>query len=75
MQHSGLGHATIMGHSLGATVAVHVARSAPEQVGRLILLDPGIGLPPDVAERRAYDALDAPEFDSPAQAAQERARS
>src|SRR5262249_34954784 len=54
--------------------AVYLARCAPGRVARLILLDPGVGLPLEVAEQRARDALRAPEFDNPTQAAEERAR-
>jgi lipase len=70
----GLDRAVITGHSLGATIAVHLARLAPDRVDRLILLDPGLALPPALAEERATAVLDPPTFDTPEQAAGERAR-
>jgi lipase len=63
----------VIGHSLGATVAVHLARRVPHRVSRLVLLDPGIGLPEELARRQADEALAAPVFDDPRQAARERA--
>ncbi|GAB3835375.1 alpha/beta fold hydrolase [Dactylosporangium cerinum] len=70
----GLGQAPVLGHSLGATVAVYLARLAPERVDRLVLLDPGMALPGPLAERRARDALYVPTFDNPEEAVAERAR-
>lgn len=40
----GLERVTVVGHSFGGAIAVHLARHAPERVERLILLDPAIGL-------------------------------
>lgn len=34
----------VIGHSLGGALAVHLARTAPERVERLVLLDPALGL-------------------------------
>jgi lipase len=42
----GLDRVDIAGHSFGGAIAVHLARTAPERVRRLILLDPAIGLDP-----------------------------
>lgn len=53
MDHLSLSRADLVGHSFGAAVAVHLARRAPERVGRLVLLDPAIGLVPSVAAERA----------------------
>ncbi|WP_250003654.1 alpha/beta hydrolase [Actinoplanes sp. M2I2] len=74
LDHLGLTRATVVGHSLGATVAVHLARRHPGRIERLVLLDPGMALPPALAEERAGDALTPPVFDNPADAAGERAR-
>lgn len=63
----------LLGHSFGAVVAVHAARLAPHKVTRLILLDPGIGLPPPLAERLAAEALTPPEFPTAADAARHTA--
>jgi lipase len=43
----GLPSAAVAGHSYGGAIAVHLARTAPERVERLVLLDPAIGLDPD----------------------------
>jgi len=42
----GLERAAVMGHSFGGAIAVHLARTAPERVERLVLLDPAFGLDP-----------------------------
>ncbi|NUR69411.1 MAG: alpha/beta fold hydrolase [Hamadaea sp.] len=39
----------VVGHSLGGSIAVQLARHAQERVRRLVLLDPGIGVPPLIA--------------------------
>lgn len=44
-----LGDVTVVGHDIGATVAQTIARSNPERVKRLILLNPPY---PGIAERR-----------------------
>lgn len=36
----------VVGHSFGGAIAVHLARTAPERVERLVLIDPAIGLDP-----------------------------
>ena len=41
-----LEQAAVFGHSFGGAVAVHLARTAPERVRRLVLLDPALGLDP-----------------------------
>jgi lipase len=71
LDHLDLPRAVVLGHSLGATIAVHLARLAPHRIERLILLDPGHGLPPALAEERANDALDPPRYDNAEQAAAE----
>lgn len=73
MDHFGLDRVPVAGHSFGGTVATYLARHAPERVDRLILLDPGIELPPRRAEARAQEALHAPTFDNPHEAARQRA--
>lgn len=40
----GLPRAAVAGHSFGGAIAVHLARTAPQRVERLVLLDPAIGL-------------------------------
>ena len=57
----GLDRVVVAGHSFGGAIAVHLARTAPERVHRLILLDPAIGLDPQdmletAEESRADDS-------------------
>jgi lipase len=42
----GLERVAVAGHSFGGAIAVHLARTAPQRVERLVLLDPAIGLDP-----------------------------
>mgnify|MGYP001115744896 CR=1 FL=1 len=37
----GLDRVDLLGHSMGGTVALHLALEAPDRVGRLVLVDPG----------------------------------
>lgn len=50
------GPAAWLGHSFGGRVAFEVAAAAPERVGRLVLLDPAIRIPPDVGLAGAENA-------------------
>jgi lipase len=75
MDDLGLRRAAVMGHSLGAVVAVYLSRQAPPRIDRLILLDPAMGIPSPVADQLAHEALRVPEFDSPQEAGRARARS
>jgi lipase len=68
----GVNRLAVIGHSLGATVAVHLARRAPHRVSRIVLLDPQIGMPAET-RAKARDTLDAPVFDDPQEAARDRA--
>lgn len=45
LDHLGLYEAVLAGHSMGAWVALMVARQHPERVARLVLVDGGISLP------------------------------
>jgi lipase len=48
-----------VGHSFGGRVAATLAARAPEMTERLVLLDPGLGVPPALALRHAeIDRLD-----------------
>src|SRR3954463_2597593 len=40
MDHFGIGHARLVGHSFGAVVALHAAVLAPDRVDALVLSDP-----------------------------------
>jgi lipase len=45
-----------LGHSFGGRIAYEAAAAAPERVGRLVLLDPAIRLPPHVGIAAAENA-------------------
>jgi lipase len=49
----GIERATWVGHSFGGLVAASLAQAAPERVERLVLLDPGLHVPPPQALVRA----------------------
>lgn len=49
----GVERATLVGHSFGGLVAAALAAESPELAQRLVLLDPGIGVPPQRALRSA----------------------
>jgi lipase len=67
-----LPRADLLGHSFGGAVAVHLARHAPDRVGRVVLLDPALGLAPAVAGQRA-DAERTPRtFADPPEARESR---
>jgi pimeloyl-ACP methyl ester carboxylesterase len=59
IRHLGLDRPAVLGHSMGGGVALALAATYPETVGRLLLVDPAIrlgaegGQRPDVAARRA----------------------
>ena len=43
----------VVGHSFGGRLALELAARRPERVGRLVLLDPAVWVPPPVALKRA----------------------
>lgn len=55
----GIERATWIGHSFGARIAAALAARVPERANRLVLLDPGLDVPPERALRAAeIDRLD-----------------
>jgi lipase len=52
----GLGPSIIVGHSMGAFIAVAVAAQAPELVAGLILVDGGFAFPMNEAAQKSFDA-------------------
>jgi pimeloyl-ACP methyl ester carboxylesterase len=48
LDHYGLDRAVVMGHSLGAKIALSFAAKRPERVSRLVLFDGGIDIRPEV---------------------------
>ncbi|MBL1076346.1 alpha/beta fold hydrolase [Nocardia sp. 2] len=60
----GHGPVVVVGHSFGGAVAVHLARAVPELVRGLVLLDPAIGLDPELMLRIANSVLEHPDYES-----------
>jgi len=56
MRALGLGPSIIVGHSMGAFIAVALAVNAPELVAGLILVDGGFAFPMNEAARESFDA-------------------
>ncbi|CRK61794.1 alpha/beta hydrolase fold [Alloactinosynnema sp. L-07] len=52
----GLDKTTVVGHSYGGLVALHLAHLAPRRVGRLVLLDPAVNVKPEQALEYAQTA-------------------
>jgi lipase len=48
-----LDHVDVVGHSFGGRLALELAARQPARVGRLVLLDPAVWVPPPVAFERA----------------------
>ena len=49
LDHLGLPSAIVMGHSLGAAIAARFAADRPERVAKLVLVDGGMDLRPEIA--------------------------
>jgi lipase len=47
MDAQGVGRFDVVGHSFGGLLATRLAATAPERMGRVVLLDPAVGLPPE----------------------------
>ncbi|MEV6555294.1 alpha/beta fold hydrolase [Nocardia sp. NPDC051756] len=59
---------TVVGHSFGGACALYLARRRPDLVRQLILLDPALGLEPDLAGEVADSILAEPDYESVAHA-------
>lgn len=56
----GLDRVTVLGHSFGGAIALHLARAVPGRVARLVLLDPALGLDAqDMLETATESCADA----------------
>ncbi|MEV0662218.1 alpha/beta fold hydrolase [Actinomadura luteofluorescens] len=73
MDAEGVERADLVGHSYGGMIALHLARTAPRRVRRLLLLDPAIGLDPAAAAREARAHLAPVSFGDVAEARADRA--
>ena len=63
LDHLGIAQADVIGYSMGARIAAHLALNAPQRVRRLVLaglgihLVEGVGLPPAIAEAMEAEEL------------------
>lgn len=69
----GLDRVAVVGHSFGGAIAVHLARTAPDRVARLVLIDPALGLDPGDMLETATDACRAEIYADRAAARADRA--
>jgi lipase len=70
----GLDRLPVFGHSFGGAIALHLARTAPARVERLVLIDPAIGLDPQDTLETATEACTAESYPDRAAARAERAQ-
>ncbi|MCP2259621.1 lipase [Streptoalloteichus tenebrarius] len=68
-----LGRVPVLAHSFGGAVALHLARLAPERVAGLVLLDPAIGMDPQVALEQAECWVRPDAYEDRAEARREQA--
>ncbi|MFH7340910.1 alpha/beta fold hydrolase [Streptomyces sp. KHY 26] len=62
----------LLAHSFGGLIALRLAHAAPERVGRIVLLDPSVGLPAGQLHQQARRTLCPGSFASPEEARAER---
>jgi lipase len=55
-----VGAVDVVGHSFGATIGLALLAAAPALVRRLVLLDPAVLVPGEVAAARATEVIEAP---------------
>jgi lipase len=70
----GFDRVPVLGHSFGGAIALHLARSAPERVERLVLVDPALGLDPQDTLESADEACAGDSYPDLAAARAERAQ-
>ncbi|SIS05270.1 alpha/beta fold hydrolase [Williamsia sterculiae] len=58
----------VVGHSFGGALGLHLAAREPDRVRSLVLLDPAIGIDPEMARTAADDTIDHWYYDSVADA-------
>ncbi|MGN6378042.1 MAG: alpha/beta fold hydrolase [Gaiellales bacterium] len=64
MSAAGVDEAALVGHSLGARIAMHAACRQPDRVTALVLLDPPLHTPPVVLRRYAADERTAEPYET-----------
>ncbi len=62
------GPVDVIGHSYGGLIAAELMATAPQRVGRLVMLDPAIDFDPTFAHSAAKGVFNDPGFASPAEA-------
>ena len=62
----------VVGHSFGGRLALELAARHPERVGRIVLLDPAVWVPPHIALERAERAREDASYASVEEAIAER---
>jgi lipase len=70
---AGLGRVLVLTHSFGGAIGLHLARTAPERVHTLVLLDPATGIDPTDALEAAQDSCTPDTWAEPAAAARAKA--
>jgi lipase len=71
---NGLDRVPVLGHSFGGAIALHLARTAPERVERLVLVDPALGLDAQDMLETAEEASAGESYPDRAAARAERAQ-
>ncbi|BBX21799.1 lipase LipV [Mycolicibacter terrae] len=72
LERSADGPVTVVGHSFGGAVALHLAAARPDLVDALVLLDPAIGLDGEWMAEIAAAMLASPDYPDPAEARAEK---
>ena len=67
------GPVTVVGHSFGGTVALHLAATRPDLVSALVLLDPAVAMDGEMMRRVAEAMRASPDYTDPDEARAEKA--
>ncbi|SDH77208.1 lipase [Rhodococcus triatomae] len=71
-EHAPDARVTVVGHSFGATLALHLARALPDRVHALALLDPALGLDAGTMRTVAEQTVASPDYTDVAEARSEK---
>lgn len=71
-EHAPAAEVTVVGHSFGAALSLHLARRLPEQIRALALLDPALGLDADLMRIVADRTIESPDYTDVAEARSEK---